>query len=130
MKKMIQLTVMASFLINAMAAANVADGPADGFNFIGRPNLDFTAYTGYEATPTPAPSRDSIALVALRLSDNPLSGLEILEQSPSSLSRQETVAGNAGDSPNFIDGQNLKPPYWEMALCRFRTLPASKFPSG
>ncbi|MCH7803412.1 MAG: hypothetical protein IH937_04965 [Acidobacteria bacterium] len=103
MKQMIQLTIMVSFLVNGMAGINVADSP----NFIDAPNLDFAAYLGYEATPTAAPSRDSITMVAARLSDNPLSGLEIFEQSPSSLSRLEMVAGNAADRPYFIDAPNL-----------------------
>jgi len=107
MKQMIQLTIMVSFLVNGMAAGNVADGP----NFIDAQNLEVVAYPSYESTPTPAPSRDSIALVATRLSDNPLSGLGILEKSPSSLSRQETVAGNAADRPNFIDA-----PYLDFAV--------------
>ncbi len=104
MKQMIQLTIMASFLINVMATANVADRP----NFVEAQNLEVVAYPSYESTLTPAPSRDSIALVATRVSDNPLSGLGILEKSPSSLSRQETVAGNAGDRPNLIDAPNVE----------------------
>ncbi len=104
MKQMLQLTIMASFLINVMATANVADRP----NFVEAQNLEVVAYPSYESTPTPAPSRDSIALVATRVSDTPLSGLGILEKSPSSLSRQETVAGNAGDRPNLIDAPNVE----------------------
>jgi len=80
MKQMIQLTIMVSFLVNGMAAGNVADSP----NFIDAQKLDFAAYLGYEATPTPAPSRDSIQLIATRISSNPLSGLEVLEQKSSS----------------------------------------------
>ena len=80
MKQMIQLTIMVSLLVNGMAAGNVADGP----RFSGAPNLDFAAYLGYEATPTPAPSRHSIALVAARVSSNPFSGLGVLEQKSSS----------------------------------------------
>jgi len=80
MRQMIQLTIMVSFLVNTMAAGNVADGP----NFIGAQTLDFAAYVGYEATPSPAPSRDSIAMVAARVSSNPLSGLGVLEQKSSS----------------------------------------------
>ncbi len=80
MRQMIQLTIMVSFLVNGMAAGNVADGPS----LIGSQNLDFAAYLGYEATPTPAPSRYSIALVAARVSTNPFSGLGVLEQKSSS----------------------------------------------
>ena len=79
MKQLIQLTIMVSFLVNGMAESNVADGP----NFIDAQNLDFAAYPGYEATPTPAPSRDSIAMVVARVSSNPLSGLQVLEQKSS-----------------------------------------------
>ena len=104
MRKMIQLTIMVSFLVNTMAAGHAGDSP----NFIGGQNLDFAVYSVFESTPSAAPSRDSITMVATRLSDNPLSGLEILEQSPSSLSRQEMVAGNAGDRPNFIDPPNVE----------------------
>ena len=82
MKQMIQLTIMVSFLINAMAAGDVADSQ----NFIDAQNLDFAAYLGYEATPTPAPSRDSIAMVVARVSSNPLSGLGFFEQKSSSSS--------------------------------------------
>ncbi len=82
MRQMIQLTIMVSFLVNTMAAGNVADGP----NFIGGRSLDFAAYLGYEATPTPAPSRDSIAMVVARVSSNPLSGLGFFEQKSSSSS--------------------------------------------
>ena len=80
MKQMIQLTIMVSFLVNTMAAGNVADGP----NFIGAQNLDFAVYPVYETILTPAPSRDSIALIAARVSSNPLSGLGVLEQKSSS----------------------------------------------
>ena len=104
MKQMIQLTIMVSFLVNGMAAGHAGDSP----NFIDGQNLDSAVYPVYESTPSAAPSRDSITMVATRLSDNPLSGLEILEQSPSSLSRQEMVAGNAGDRPNFIDLPNVE----------------------
>ncbi len=83
MKQMIQLTIMVSFLINAMAEGNVADGPIDGLNFIDGQNLEFAAYRGYEATPTAAPFRDSIALVTARVSSNSLSGLRVLEQKSS-----------------------------------------------
>ena len=80
MRQMIQLTIMVSFLVNTMAAGNVADGP----NFIGAQNLDFAVYPVYETILTPAPSRDSIALIAARVSSNPLSGLGVLEQKSSS----------------------------------------------
>ncbi len=82
MKQMIQLTIMVSFLVNTMAGINVADGP----NFIGSQNLNLAVYLGYEATPSPAPSRDSIQLIATQISNNPLSGLQILEPTSPSLS--------------------------------------------
>ena len=62
-----------------MAESNVADGP----NFIDPPNVELNAYPGYEATPTPAPARDSIAMVSARVSSNPLAGLGVLEQKSS-----------------------------------------------
>ncbi len=80
MKQIIQLTIMVSFLVNGMAGINIADSP----NFIDAQKLDFAAYLGYETTPTPAPSSDSIQLIATRISSNPLSGLEVLEQKSSS----------------------------------------------
>ncbi len=80
MKQMIQLTIMASFLVNGMAGINVADSP----NFIDGQNLDFAAYLVYETTPTAAPSRDSIQLIATQISNNPLSGLTVLGQKFSS----------------------------------------------
>ena len=80
MKQMIQLTIMVSSLVNGMAGINVADSP----NFIDGQNLDFAVYSVFETTPTAAPSRDSIQLIATRISSNPLSGLEVLEQKSSS----------------------------------------------
>ncbi len=74
MKQMIQLTIMASFLVNAMAAGDAGDSP----NFIDGQYLDFAVYPVYETILTPAPSRDSIQLIAARISNNPLSVLEIL----------------------------------------------------
>ncbi len=80
MKQMIQLTIMVSFLVNGMAGIKVADIP----NIIDGKNLDFAVYSVYEITPTAALSRDSIQLIATPISNNPLSGLEVLEQKSSS----------------------------------------------
>jgi hypothetical protein len=84
MQQMIRLTIMASFLVSGMAAGDAGDSP----NFIDGRNLDFAVYPAYETTLTPAPSRDSIQLIAARISNNPLSGLQILEPTPPSLSWQ------------------------------------------
>ena len=103
MKQMIQLTIMVSFLVNGLAESNVADGP----NIIDGENLDFAAYPGYEATPTPAPSRDSIALVAARVSSNPLSGLGVLEQKSSSSSSLSWL-GPDGEQLSFRSNQEIE----------------------
>jgi len=81
---MIQLTIMVSFLVNTMAAGDAGYSP----NFIDGQNLDFAVYPVYETILTAAPSRDSIQLIATQISNNPLSGLEFLEQTPPSLSWQ------------------------------------------
>jgi len=96
MKQMIQLTIMVSFLVNGMAGINVADSP----NVIDGQNLDFAAYLVYETTPTAAPSRDSIQSIATRISKNPLSGFEVLEQK-SSTSSSLSWLGPDGEQLSF-----------------------------
>ncbi len=61
-------------------------------------------YQGYETTPTVAPSRNPIGVIAARISSNPLSGPEILETSSSSLAWQ----GPDGESLSFRNNEEME----------------------
>jgi len=97
---MIQLTIMVSFLVNGIAG----DQAVDSLNFIDRQNLKLAVYPVYETTLTPALSRDSIQLIAARVSNNPFSGLEILESTSPSLSWQ----GPNGESLPFRNNEEIE----------------------
>ncbi|MCZ6485490.1 MAG: hypothetical protein O6826_07330, partial [Acidobacteria bacterium] len=73
-KKRWSLIFVAVFLTLDLSVGSVPADPP--------PYLDFVVYPVYE-TLTAAPSRDSIAMVAARVSSNPLSGLRVLEQTSS-----------------------------------------------
>ena len=73
-KKRWSLIFVAVFLTLDLSVGSVPADPP--------PYLDFAVYPVYE-TLTAAPSRDSIAMVAARVSSNPFSGLGVLEQKSS-----------------------------------------------
>ena len=100
MKRMIQLTIMVTFMVKGLVASPVADL----FNSIHPKERIVRTYQGYETTPTVAPSRDSIQVIALRISNNPLSGFEILEPSSSSLAWQ----GPDGESLPFRSNEEIE----------------------
>jgi len=100
MKQLIQLTIMASFLVNGIAGGQAVPSP----NFIDGQNLKLAVYPVYETTLTPALPRDSIQLIAARVSNNPLSGLEILEPTAPSLSWQ----GPNGESLPFRNNEEIE----------------------
>ncbi len=77
MRPTIQITLIVTFLAQAMAFAGTDERPV----FI--PNEGGETSRGYETTPLLVSSQDPIQMVAARVSSNRLSGLEILEQQSS-----------------------------------------------
>jgi hypothetical protein len=100
MKQMIQLTLMVSFLVNGIA---VGDDGDSSYLRDGR-TLNFGVDPIYETTVTAAPSRDFFQLIVARISNNPLSGLEILETTPPSLSWH----GSNGESLPFRNNEEIE----------------------
>ena len=76
MKQTTQITLIATFLVQTVAFAASDDSTVWGL----------PTYQGHETTPFSAPSRNSIQMVAARISDEPLVGLGILGKTPPSFS--------------------------------------------